>query len=147
MIVATDPRNVLQGVQGVKVICELFVRKNMEITTISVFAGFMTVLWGIGMRMLSNEIRYSVDKINSNSTELSFTQEIKQELYDLLTLALDDTVGNMQMPSAMDHAIGALSSFMQHKLLNQVPNLKEGLSDLTGYGQETNQEENTPFTQ
>lgn len=134
------------GVLCVKVICGLFVRQNMEITTISVFAGFMTVLWGIGMRMLYGEISHAVDKINMQSPAVSITTEIKQELYDLLSMALEDTVGNIQMPSAMDHAMGALSSFLQNKYLNQVPNLKEGLADLTGYGQETNQEEDTPFT-
>lgn len=134
------------GVLCVKVICGLFVRQNMEITTISVFAGFMTVLWGIGMRMLYSEISHAVDKINMKSPAFSITGEIKQELYDLLTLAMDDTVGNMKMPTAFDHALGAVSSFMQHKFMKEMPNLNEGLAGLAGYGQETNQEEDTPFT-
>ena len=141
-----DLGRVLLGVRFVKVICVLFVGQTMEITTISVFAGFMTVLWGIGMRMLYGEISHAVDKINMKSPAFSITGEIKQDIYDLLALALEDTVGNIAMPTASDHIMGALSSFIQHKFMNNLPNLNEGLSDLSGHGQETIQEKEEPFT-
>jgi len=119
----------------------------MEITTLGVFAGFMTVLWGIGMRMLYSEISHAVEKINMRTPEISITGEIKQELYDLMSIALDDTVGNIQMPSAWDHTIGAISQFMQHKFANSLPNLNVPGMMSDQHGQETNQEEDTPFTQ
>ena len=118
----------------------------MEITILGVFAGFMTVLWGIGMRMLYSEISHAVDKINMKTPAFSLTGEIKQELYDLLTLALDDTVGNIQMPSTSDHIFGALSSFMQHKFGGGLPNLNIPSMMSDHYGQETNQEEDPPLT-
>ena len=117
----------------------------MEITTISVFAGFMTVLWGIGMRMLYSEISHAVDKINLKSPAFSLTGEIKQELYDLLSIALDDTVGNIQMPSTGDHIMGALSSFIQHKFAGNLPNLNIPSMMSDQHGQETNQEEDPPL--
>ena len=115
-----------------------------DFTALSVFAGFMVVLWAVGMRMLYSEIRHQVDLINLQSPELELNDEIKQALYDLMHMALDDTVGNIQMPTAMDHLMGCGAQFLQRKFLNDVPpNIIEGVAGLAGHGQEEWQEENT----
>lgn len=115
-----------------------------DFTALSVFAGFMVVLWAVGMRMLYSEIRHQVDLINLQSPELELNDEIKQALYDLMHMALDDTVGNIQMPTAMDHLMGFGAQFLQRKFLNDVPpNIIEGVAGLAGHGQEEWQEENT----
>ena len=116
----------------------------MEIEVLSVFAVFTTVLWGLGMRMLFTHIEHAVDKINMKSPELSLTDELKQEFYDLLNMALEDTVGNMKMPSAMDHVLGAVSSIVQSKMGGINPQqVIEGLVNSDQYGS-PQQEENDP---
>ena len=120
----------------------------MEITVLGVFTGFIVVLWGLGMRLLSNEIKLAVREIEQTAPVLSLDETIKQELYDLLTLALDDTVGQMNIPSWKDHLFGAAMPFLQNKLMGSVPqqarNIIEGVADLSDYGQETREEETHP---
>ena len=145
-IAGTKISNLVPNVRSVMVICELTNRIDMngdDFTALSVFAGFMVVLWAVGMRMLYSEIRHQVDLINLQSPELELNDEIKQALYDLMHMALDDTVGNIQMPTAMDHLMGFGAQFLQRKFLNDVPpNIIEGVAGLAGHGQEEWQEEN-----
>ena len=145
-IAATKISNQVRNVQSVMVICELTNRIDMngdDFTALSVFAGFMVVLWAVGMRMLYSEIRHQVDLINLQSPELELNDEIKQALYDLMHMALDDTVGNIQMPTAMDHLMGFGAQFLQRKFLSDVPpNIIEGVATLAAHGQEERQEEN-----
>lgn len=115
----------------------------MEIESLSVFAVFVTVLWGMGMRMLYSHIEHSVALINMKEPQLSLTEELKQEFYDLLTIALDDTVGNMKMPTAFDHALGAISQIVQSRMVAKIPpNIIEGLTVSEDYGRQTQEENN-----
>ena len=93
----------------------------MEIVTLGIFTGFIVVLWGMGMRMLSNEIRTAVLEMEFQKPELAMNAEMKQELYDLLVLALDDTVGQMNIPTGKDHIMAGLMQFVQSKIRQQVP--------------------------
>ena len=132
---ATNLGNVRPVVVSAKAICGLKDAKSMEIELLSVLAGFTTVLWGIGMKMLSAQIEMAVEKINMQAPKLSLTDELKQEFYDLLNMALEDTVGNMKMPSAFDHALGAVSSIIQGKMMRNMPsNIIEGLTASEEYG-------------
>ena len=107
----------------------------MEIESLSVLAVFYTVLWGMGMKMLYSQIEHSVSQINMKTPQLTLTDELKQEFYDLLNMALEDTVGNMKMPSAFDHVLGAVSQIVQAKVINKVPpNIIEGLTASEDYG-------------
>lgn len=119
----------------------------MEITVLGVFTGFIVVLWGLGMRLLSNEIKLAVKEIEQTAPVLSLDQTIKQELYDLLTIALDDTVGQMNIPSWKDHLFGAAMPFLQNKLMGAVPgparNIIEGVTDLDIHGSPPEQEKET----
>lgn len=115
----------------------------MEIDTLSVFAVFVTVLWGFGIKLLYGHIDHVAQTIEMKTPELSMTESIKQEIYDLLSMALDDTVGNIQMPTAWDHALGAISQIIQSKMMSNLPpNLIEGLEDSLGHGRPTQEEEN-----
>lgn len=119
----------------------------MEFTVLSVFAGFVTVLWGMGMYMLAQQIQQAVKQIENlprNEHELTLSEEIKQQLYDLLMMGIDDSIGALRPPSAIDHAVGAFNAFMQAKLARQMPpNLFEGASELMQeYGVPTQEEIN-----
>jgi len=118
----------------------------MEIESLSVLAVFYTVLWGMGMKMLYSHIEHSVQLINMKAPQLSLTDELKQEFYDLLNMALEDTVGNMKMPSAFDHALGAVSSIIQGKMMNKMPqNIIEGLTTFDNHGSPYEEEDNPPI--
>jgi len=119
--------------------------ETQELTALSVFAGFVVVLLGIGLRMLYSEIAHQVEKINMKEPELALNSEIKQEIYDLLALALEDVVGNMQMPTAVDHLAGFASMWAQKKFLGGVPpNIIEGVTELAGHGQAQEWQEEVP---
>lgn len=137
------------SVASAMVICELFAPNDMEYVLLSAFAGFVTVLWGLGMKMLYSELAHQVAQINMKEPQLSLSDEIKQELYDLLSMALDDTVGNMKMPNAWDHLLGAASAFAQKKFMSGIDsNVIEGLSHLADHGNSQIEEENDQaFTQ
>ena len=115
--------------------------ETAEIVMLGTFAGFVAVLWGTGMRMLYSEIEHQVAKINVERQDLQFSAEIKQEIYDLLQMALEDTVGNIQMPTALDHFAGFASMWAQKKFLGNAPNIIEGVTELAGYGATQQQEE------
>ena len=101
------------------------------------------MLWGFGIKLLYAHIEQQAKIIEMKTPELSLTESIKQEIYDLLNMALEDTVGNIQMPNAWDHAIGAVSQIIQSKMMSNLPpNLIEGLEDSLGHGRTTQEEEN-----
>lgn len=120
----------------------------MEYELLSVFAGFVTVLWGMGMYMLMQQIQKAVAEIQNlprQEHELSLSEEIKQQLYDLLIMGIDDSIGALKPPTAFDHAVGAFSAFMQKKLSSQIPpNLFEGASELMADYGSPSEEENNP---
>ena len=129
-----------------KAICGLIVAKNMEIESLSVLAVFYTVLWGMGMKMIYAHIEHAVEKINMKTPKMSLTDELKQEFYDLLNMALEDTVGNMKMPTAFDHALGAVSSIIQGKVMKNMPsNIIEGLTASADHGSPFEEENNPPI--
>jgi hypothetical protein len=117
----------------------------MEIESLSVLAVFYTVVWGLGMKMLYTHIEHAVEKINMQTPALTLTDELKQEFYDLLNMALEDTVGNMKMPSAMDHVLGAVSSIVSAKMGGNPANIIEGLVASAGHGSPTEEENNPPL--
>jgi len=144
--VGDDLVNLQLVVASAKAICELFAPKHMEIESLSVLAVFYTVLWGMGMKMIYSHIEHSVQLINMKAPQLSLTDELKQEFYDLLNMALEDTVGNMKMPSAFDHALGAVSSIIQGKMMNKMPqNIIEGLTTFDNHGSPFQEEDNPPI--
>jgi uncharacterized protein YjeT (DUF2065 family) len=120
----------------------------MEYELLSVFAGFVTVLWGMGMYMLSQQIRQAVSEIENiprTEHELTLSEEIRQQIYDLLVMGIDDSIGALKPPTAFDHAVGAFSAFMQKKLSQQIPpNLFEGATELMADYGNPSEEENHP---
>lgn len=118
----------------------------MEFEALGFFAVFVTVLWGMGMKMLYSHIEHTATKIDTATPIFSLSDDIKQQIYDILTMAIEDQVGNMQPPSAFDHLAGFATAFMQRKLLSQVPpNIFEGVTELAGHGQTIEEENNTPI--
>ncbi len=99
---------------------------------LSAFEVLVGVLWGVSMRMLFVEIRSAVGQIETQEHNLDFGDDLKQQLYDLLTMAIDDSIGQLQPPSAFDHAVGAFSTFIQRKMMANIPpNVVEGVTELT----------------
>lgn len=125
--------------------------ETVILNTLGVFTVFMTVLWGIGMRMLYSEIAAQAQKIDVGDRELVLTEQIKQEIYDLMSIALEDVVGNIQMPTAMDHLAGFASTWLQRKMMPDISaiqgipgNIIEEVGNSVMYGQTEQQEENNP---
>jgi len=115
----------------------------MEFEALSVFAGFVTVLWGMGMYMLTQQINNAVSNLPRNEHELTLSEELRQQIYDLLIMGIDDSIGALKPPTAFDHAVGAFSTFMQHKMRGMVPpNVFEDLTQLAAEHGNPSEEEN-----
>ena len=80
--------------------------------------------------------------ILTSSTGL--TDDFKQDLYDLLHMALEDTVGNIKLPTATDHIFGAVSQLVASRFAGMDSrNLINDAMSSTGYGEEEIQTEKT----
>ncbi len=113
----------------------------MEFEALGFFAVFVVVLWGMGMKMLYAHIEQTAEKIGTTEHVFDLSDEIKQQMYDLLTLAIEDHVGNMSPPSAIDHLAGFASMWAQRKfLVNIPPQVFEGVTELAGHGQTIEEE-------
>lgn len=114
----------------------------MEIEALGFFAVFVTVLWGMGMKMLYGHIEHTAEKIGTTEHVFDLSDDIKQQMYDLLTMAIEDQVGSMAPPSALDHLAGFASMWAQRKFLGGIPQqVFEGVTEFAGHGQ-TIEEEN-----
>lgn len=115
----------------------------MEIDSLGIFAVFVVALWGMGMRLIAQRIDYAIDNLDRKSHTFELSEDLKQQLYDILGLAIEDSIGNIQPPSALDHAIGAFSTFMQHRMMRSMPpNIIEGAAELMSDYGEAQVEEN-----
>ena len=127
------------GVPSVKIICELCEASNMQdFIVLGLYAGILTVVLGIimwHMSQLQTKIDNGLTTILSSSTGLP--DDFKQDLYDLLSMALEDTVGNMKLPNAMDHIVGGLSQIVASRFGGLDPRnlINDGISS-DDYGQE-----------
>lgn len=108
-----------------------------EIIMLSVVAGALGLsLWLIIMRILTIEGNLA-RKLDNMNGSIGLSDDLKQEIYDLLQMALEDSVGNMQLPNAKDHIFGAVAELIKYKLGGFDPRniIKDGIESLT-YGQE-----------
>jgi len=102
-----------------------------------VVLGVLTGTLGLLLWMVMSQI-YRISGIidNFDSSQDLLDDDFKQQLYDLMTMALEDTVGNIEMPNWKDHLAGAFMPMLQNRFFGGVNNLDKGLSSLAGYGQE-----------
>jgi len=129
-------------------ICESIGKRmiTVEIWVFGVCFGLLGVLWGYSMRNISLQIAQAT-QVAPDWAEL--IDELKAvvpggaersmpDFGDLIQDAIEDALGQVQMPTAMDHIAGFASMFLQQKFLNSAPPLvAEGLSALNEHGTES----------
>lgn len=47
--------------------------------------------------------------------------DLKEDLVDLVQDLFEESMSNMQMPTAQDHIFGAISNIIQHKIMQNAP--------------------------
>lgn len=104
-------------------------------------------IFGVGLVTLAWYISTIRLELRANSPEtgglLTLSDDFKQELYDLMQMALEDTVGNIQPPTAFDHLAGFGVQFLQNKMMGGMgPLFNDGLPSLA-HGEEEIQTEET----
>ena len=107
-----------------------------EIVLLSAVAG----LFGVGLVLLARYIStikaQLEEKITRSDHTFTISDDFKQDLYDLMQIALEDTVGNIQPPTAFDHLAGFGVQFLQHKMMGGMsPLFNDGMPSLT-HGEE-----------
>jgi len=104
-------------------------------------------IFGVGLVCLAWYISIIRNELQTSNVEktgfLSLSEDFKQELYDLMQMALEDTVGNIQPPTAFDHLAGFGVQFLQNKMMGGMgPLFNDGLPSLA-HGEEEIQTEET----
>jgi len=115
---------------------------TIEIWVFAGCFGLLGVLWGYSMRNISLQIAQVTQEAPDWSSIISEVKELIPEsssqamdFGDMIQDAIDDAMGQIQMPTAMDHIAGFASMFLQQKMMAQVPPvIAEGLSALNEHG-------------
>jgi len=118
---------------------------SVEIWVFGVCFGLLGVLWGYSMRNISLQIAQATQE---SPDWASIIAEVKEaipkpndqnfDFGDMIQDAIEEALGSVQLPTAMDHIAGFASMFLQQKFLNSVPPvLADGLSALNEQGTES----------
>jgi hypothetical protein len=98
---------------------------------LGLLAVLLTAVWGFSVHLIQAELKKGrnsgestqalLSKISdSQIPEFSF-EHLEERFAEILQDLIEDTMGNMQMPSATDHIFGAISNIIQHKFMSSIP--------------------------
>lgn len=112
----------------------------MQIDENLVMLGVLVVLFGVLWQHTMKEVKAELTKNREQAAVLPATisglaegvanaatipsfnlEELKDDLVDILEDLVQETMGNMQMPTAQDHIFGAISNIIQHKMMQSAP--------------------------
>jgi len=109
-----------------------------DLVLLGVLAGVLGLLLWLAVTHITG-IRKDIGEAIADFSPDPFhiTEEIEQKVYDLLQMAIEDSIGTMQQPNAKDHIFGAVSQLVLQRFggLDNLNLIKDGLSSL-GHGQE-----------
>jgi acyl carrier protein len=129
---------------------------SVELMMLGAFGVLFGAVWLYSVRLLQHELALGRDKSSTTASilekisEVSIPQldlsEIKEEFADILHDLVQDSIGNMQMPTATDHIMGAVANIIQHKftssippeLAEMIPTLNEGVTESFSHGPQEN---------
>lgn len=109
-----------------------------NIVWLGAFGVFMVAVWTVWMRLFSLEMAKSREQsllpdiattLSNLSENIGFMSDgphldfdsIETKISDLVQDIIGESMENMQMPTATDHIMGALSNIIQHKMMNSIP--------------------------
>ena len=109
-----------------------------DLVLLGVLAGVLGLLLWLAVTHITG-IRKDIALAIADYSPARFdiTEEIEQKVYDLLQMAIEDSIGTMQQPSAKDHLVGGVMQLVLQRFggLDNLNLIKDGLSSL-GHGQE-----------
>jgi len=111
-----------------------------DFVLLGIYAGMLTVVLGIivwHVSGISQEIKQATADIRNDHGGIP--EQLKQEIYDLLTMSLEDTIGNMELPTWKDHLMGGLMPLLQSRFSQLDPRnlIKDGMGSIEDYGSKT----------
>ena len=111
-----------------------------EIQMLSMYAGMLTIVLGIiiwHITGIRTEIKEATVAIRNDHGGIP--EELKQEIYDLLTMSLEDTIGNIELPTWRDHLMGGLMPLIQSRFAHLDPRnlIKDDIESVEAYGSKT----------
>jgi len=80
----------------------------------------------IGYNLLKNQIKTSAESLNSDGIEVNI-DGLREEIFEII----EEMLGNMHTPTFFDHIGGALSQFVNYKLMKtmQMDEMFSGLQN------------------
>jgi hypothetical protein len=128
-----------------------------ELMALGAFGVLLVGVWLYSLRLIQAELAAGRDKTDSTSRILEKISEttipdlnfdaLEERFSEILSDLVTETMEGMQMPTAMDHLMGAAANIIQHKmtsvippsLAELIPSLNEGEVESFDHGQAQNQ--------
>ena len=104
---------------------------------LGVVAGLLGLLLWIVIGHITGIRRELSSKLDGFSPDhFQLPDNFKQEMYDIMQMALEDTVGQMNIPTAKDHIVGGVMQLIQSRLGGFDPRslIKDAIAS-DGYGE------------
>jgi hypothetical protein len=119
---------------------------ELEIWVFAGCFGLLGVLWGYSMRNISLQIAEATQEAPDWSSLIAEVKELIPEvpsagqfdIGEMVQDAIEDAMGNVQMPTALDHIAGFATMFLQQKMMQTAPPaVAAGLNALNEHGTES----------
>jgi len=128
-----------------------------ELLMLGAFGVLLVGVWLYSLRLIQGELAAGRDKTDSTSRILEKISEttipdlnfeaLEERFAEILSDLVTETMEGMQMPTAMDHLMGAAANIIQHKmtsaipphLAEMIPSLNEGEMESFAHGPQKEQ--------
>lgn len=105
---------------------------NDDLMMLGCFVVLLGVSWAFMVHVLKGELRENArsieqcmiafgQAIENTSFDLPDLSDISDSIKDSIADTVEDVLGDLQMPTGMDHIMGAVSAFIQSKIMSQMP--------------------------
>ncbi len=113
------------------------------LVALGIFGVLLGVAWWTSLKLVRMEIQQNSPQLEPMlaqliteiqhiaPAELPDLSDIGASIKDTIQDTVEEVLGDMHVPTGMDHILGALSAFVQAKLMNQMPpGIPEALATL-----------------
>ena len=118
---------------------------NDDLMMLGCFVVLLGVSWAFLVHVLKVELRENARSIEqymsaigqaleNTSVDLPDLSEISDSIKDSIADTVEDVLGDLQMPTGMDHIMGAVSAFIQAKIMNSAPPMIQGAMAMVNEG-------------
>jgi len=118
--------------------------ENEFLIALGAFGVLLGVAWWTSLKLVRMEIQQNapdlepllaqlIDEIQAMAPqEMGDLADIGSSIKDAITDTVEEVLGEMHVPTGMDHILGAVSAFVQARFLNSMPKEIGSLENVLG---------------